>query len=75
MVMEGMGINHVHIKLYPLHGLKDKFVETWANKRVFFKKYKGYITTLMGERADDKELAELAKKNKKLMERRFKNLL
>ena len=24
MVMEGMGINHAHIKLYPLHGLKEK---------------------------------------------------
>src|SRR3990167_1070992 len=27
MVMEGMGVNHAHIKLYPLHGIKDKFVE------------------------------------------------
>ena len=62
MVMEGMGIDHIHIKLYPLHGLKDKFVETWANQKVFFKKYKGYITTLMGERANDNELAKLAKK-------------
>ena len=62
MVMEGMGIDHIHIKLYPLHGLKDKFVETWADKKVFFEKYGGYITTLMGKRADDKELARLAKK-------------
>ena len=62
MVMEGMGIDHVHIKLYPLYGLKDKFVETWADKKIFFEKYEGYITTLMGKRADDKELAKLAKK-------------
>ena len=62
MVMEGMGIDHIHIKLYPLHGLKDKFVEIWADKKVFFEKYEGYITTLIGERADDKELAKLAKK-------------
>lgn len=62
MVMEGMGIDHAHIKLYPLHGLKDKFVETWTSKKVFFKKYKGYITTLMGEKADDKELIKLSKK-------------
>lgn len=61
MVMEGMGIDHAHIKLYPLHGLKDKFVETWAEKKVFFKKYEGYITTLIGERASDKELAELSR--------------
>ena len=62
MVMEGMGIDHIHIKLYPLYGLKDKFVETWADKKIFFKKYEGYITTLMGEKADDEELAKLAKK-------------
>lgn len=62
MVMEGMGIDHVHIKLYPLHGLKEKFVETWSDKKIFFEKYEGYITTQLGERADDKELALLAKK-------------
>lgn len=25
MVMEGMEINHAHIKLYPLHGVEEKF--------------------------------------------------
>ncbi|MBS3149123.1 HIT domain-containing protein [Candidatus Woesearchaeota archaeon] len=29
MVMEGMGIDHLHIKLYPLYGLKEKFEEIW----------------------------------------------
>lgn len=24
LVMEGMGINHAHLKLYPLHGVTDK---------------------------------------------------
>jgi diadenosine tetraphosphate (Ap4A) HIT family hydrolase len=24
LVMEGMGVNHAHIKLYPLHGLDAK---------------------------------------------------
>ena len=27
MVMEGMGVNHAHIKLYPLHGVTEKFKE------------------------------------------------
>jgi diadenosine tetraphosphate (Ap4A) HIT family hydrolase len=62
MVMEGMGINHAHIKLYPLHGLKESFEEIWSPKKVFFEKYEGYITTQLGERADDKELEQLAKK-------------
>jgi len=62
LVMEGMGVDHVHIKLYPLHGLKEKFTETWVDKRIFFQKYQGYITTLMGKRMSDKKLKELVKK-------------
>lgn len=62
MVMEGMGINHVHIKLYPMHGLEDKNQVMEAKEKVFFEKYPGYITTLMGHEADHKKLAELAKK-------------
>ena len=27
MVMEGMGVNHVHIKLYPLYGIEKEFEE------------------------------------------------
>ena len=45
MVMEGMGINHAHIKLYPLHGIDKKFKETWAKEKVFFDRYEGYIST------------------------------
>ena len=62
MVMEGLGVDHAHIKLYPLHGLKEKFAEIIAEERKFFKKYPGYVTTLLGPRADDKELEKLAKK-------------
>lgn len=62
MVMEGMGINHVHIKLYPLHGLEKEFEEMWAPEKVFFEKYRGYITTQLGPKANDKELEEIARK-------------
>jgi diadenosine tetraphosphate (Ap4A) HIT family hydrolase len=27
MVCEGMGINHAHVKLYPMHGLENEFQE------------------------------------------------
>jgi hypothetical protein len=68
MVMEGMGINHAHIKLYPLHGLKEKFKETWTHDTVFFDNYKGYISTQLGPKADftkQKKLAEqIIKANK-----------
>lgn len=49
MVMEGLGVNHVHIKLYPIYGLEEKFEEMWAPKKVYFEKYPGYITTETGE--------------------------
>jgi len=61
MVMEGMGINHAHIKLYPLYGINEKFQEMWAKDKVFFKKYEGYISTQTGEKVDLNELKKLAK--------------
>jgi diadenosine tetraphosphate (Ap4A) HIT family hydrolase len=64
MIMEGMGVDHAHIKLYPLHGLDSKFKEMWASEKIFFEKYEGFITTQQGPRADDKELEQLAKKIK-----------
>ena len=50
MVMEGMGINHAHIKLYPLHGVTEKFKEMWASEKVFFEKYEGYISTQLDQK-------------------------
>jgi diadenosine tetraphosphate (Ap4A) HIT family hydrolase len=62
MVLEGMGIDHAHIKLYPLHGLENTFHEMWAQERVFFEKYAGYITTQLGPKAHMHELKALSKK-------------
>ena len=62
IVMEGLGINHVHIKLYPIYGLDEKFIETWAKERVFFEKYEGYISTQLGPQKSIEELKETAKK-------------
>jgi len=62
LVMEGMGVNHVHIKLYPLHGIDAKFKEMWAKDERYFDKYEGYLSTVLGPKANDKELAALAKK-------------
>lgn len=61
LVMEGLGVDHAHIKLYPIYGLEKKFVETWAKKRIFFKRYKGYISTQLGPQKSQKELERLAK--------------
>ena len=64
IVMEGLGINHVHIKLYPIHGLDEKFEESWGKEKVYFEKYEGYITTQLGPEKSIKELNKIAEKIK-----------
>lgn len=60
MVMEGMGVNHAHIKLYPLHGIGKNFKPVLAKEKIFLKKYQGYLTTRMGPQAETKELQKIA---------------
>ena len=60
MVMEGMGVNHAHIKLYPLHGIAEKFEEILGKDKVYFEKYAGYLSTQLGPQADLEELKKLA---------------
>ncbi len=62
IVMEGMGINHAHIKFYPLHGIDKKFKEMWSEDRVYFEDYPGYVTTKLGPEGDSDDLAGLAEK-------------
>ena len=63
-VMEGMGVNHSHIKLYPLYGLEEKFKETWAKDKVSFDNYQGYISTQLGPKADINDLKKVAEEIK-----------
>ncbi len=62
LVMEGMGVNHAHIKLYPLHGLKGKFEEMLSEEDAYFDKYPGYLTTQMGPKKNSEELKEVGEK-------------
>ncbi len=48
LVTEGMGIDHAHIKLYPLHGISENFQDVLAKEKIFFDKYEGYISTQLG---------------------------
>jgi diadenosine tetraphosphate (Ap4A) HIT family hydrolase len=65
LVMEGLGINHTHIKLYPIHGLDEKFKEIWAKDKVYFEKYDGYISTQLGPQKSTEELNKVAEKIKR----------
>jgi histidine triad (HIT) family protein len=62
MVVEGMGVDHLHVKLYPLHGLKNKFEEMWATEKIYFEKYEGYISTQLGPQKNKEELEKVAEK-------------
>jgi len=64
MIMEGMGINHAHIKLYPLHGVEEKFQEMWSKDKIFFDKYEGYISTQLGPQVNLENLKKLAEEIK-----------
>jgi histidine triad (HIT) family protein len=59
LVMEGMGVNHAHVKLYPLHGLGKDFEAIIPEGNVFYEKYQGYLTTRLGPKADDVEMKKL----------------
>ena len=64
LVFEGFGVDHVHAKLFPMHGTSDmtawKPIESKIDK--YFTQYEGYISSHDCERADDGALAETAKK-------------
>lgn len=64
LVVEGMGINHAHLKLYPLHGVTGKFEELWAKDKIYFEKYEGYLSTQLGPSANINELKILAEEIK-----------
>ena len=64
LILEGLGVNHVHVKLYPMHGVEKEFKETWAKEKVFFDTYQGYITTQLGPQASQEELNKIAEEIK-----------
>lgn len=63
LIFEGFGVDHVHAKLFPMHGTKTN---TWQQYKSviskYFDTYEGYISSHDGERADDEKLKDLAQK-------------
>lgn len=66
LVFEGFGVNHVHAKLFPMHGTKPK--ADWrpihSNIKKYFEKYEGYISSHDSDRAEDDHLIKLSEKLK-----------
>ncbi len=60
LIIEGMGIDHAHIKLIPMHGIP---IGPWqpilSAQHDFFPTYQGFLTTNDGPRMSDGALTEL----------------
>ncbi len=65
LFLEGFGVNHLHCKLFPMHGTQP--MSEWKHiassddiHKKFFTQYEGYMSSHDGERGDDVKLAKLA---------------
>lgn len=65
LIFEGFGVDHLHAKLFPMHGTKTG---TWQQHKTkidkYFTYYEGYIATNDYLPADSAQLSALAKKIK-----------
>ena len=59
MIMEWMWVNHLHLKLYPMHGLNEEREPNESPRHVFFETYPGYLTTQMWNQADMEKLGAI----------------
>ncbi len=65
MIMEWMWVDHVHIKLYPMHWLNDTWKPIKEAKTQFFYEYPGYLTTKAWDMLSQEALLELKNTLKK----------
>lgn len=64
MFFEGYGVDHLHSKLFPMHGTGGvegfEMIESTGFDK-YFEKYPGYLSSNNSSRAQDDELSKLAK--------------
>ena len=62
LIFEGYGVDHLHAKLFPMHGTGDSsaFRPVESNVDKYFERYEGYISSHDYRRADDDVLGALA---------------
>ncbi len=61
LIAEGFGVDHLHIKLFPMHGtINDEWKQHNSHVEQTFNKYEGYISSHNGPRANDEELDKIA---------------
>jgi histidine triad (HIT) family protein len=66
LIVEGMGVDHAHVKLTPLHGIPEgPWHPVRSTLRTFYTRYEGYIASHDGPRMPDAELDQLADRIRK----------
>ena len=62
LIFEGYGVDHLHAKLFPMHGTGDSsaFRPVESNVDKYFERYEGYISSHDYRRADDDVLGARA---------------
>ncbi|MEN8367693.1 HIT family protein [Acinetobacter bereziniae] len=67
LFLEGFGVNHLHSKLFPMHGT-NHLIQDWkpvkSDINTYFEEYRGYISSHDSERISDDELKKIALKIK-----------
>ncbi len=70
LIFEGMGVNHAHLKLFPMHGTdflkRGEWKQAQSENKTFFETYEGYISSHDGPQADEGELRDLAESLRKM---------
>ena len=59
LIFEGVWVRHLHAKLFPAIGVDRKFRHVIAEEREYFNAYPGFVTSMMGPRALDKDLEKI----------------
>ena len=63
LIIEGLGIDHAHIKLIPMHGIPEgEWKPMLSSSPQFSELYNGYLTSKDGPRMSDHEMDEIMKK-------------
>lgn len=66
VVFEGYGINHLHAKLFPMHGTNEKeWKPISSNIDTYFEKYSGYVSSHDYRNISENDLEKTLKKIKK----------
>ena len=62
IMIEGTGVAHAHIKIFPMHGTKEDWEKNKVEETRFFEIYPGFLSSNRSERMTEDQLGKLAEK-------------